>query len=116
MSLHAVAGLMPLVRAVRASQPAVAVLAFAMLLAGQEFRAGIGGNVTDATGSSVVGARVEVTDVQRKVTVSALTNEVGRYAIEFLLPSTYTLTVESSGFKKYVHENFSLGINDRVGI
>jgi hypothetical protein len=75
---------------------------------GQEFRAGISGIVTDATGASVVGARVEVTDVQRKVKSSTLTNDVGRYAIEFLLPSTYQLTIEAKGFKKYVQENFSL--------
>jgi hypothetical protein len=83
---------------------------------GQEFRASISGTVTDPSGSSVVGAKIEVTDVQRKVTSSAASNEVGHYAIEFLLPSTYTLTVEAAGFKKYVHQNFSLGINDRVGI
>lgn len=77
---------------------------------GQEFRAGISGIVTDATGASVVGARVEVTDVQRKVKASTLTNDVGRYAIEFLLPSTYQLTIEAKGFKKYVQENFSLAL------
>jgi hypothetical protein len=82
----------------------------------QEFRAGISGNVTDATGAAVVGAKVEVTDVQRNVKSSTFTNEVGRYGIEFLLPSTYTLTVEANGFKRFVQESFSLGINDRIGI
>ena len=83
---------------------------------GQEFRAGIAGIVSDPSGSSIVGAKVVVTDVQRKASSSTTTNEVGHYAIEFLLPSTYTLTVEAAGFKKYVHQDFSLGINDRLGI
>src|SRR5215469_11862983 len=98
------------------AQLLVVFWAFATAALGQEFRAGISGIVTDASGAFVVGAKVEVTDVQRKVTSSIRTNDVGRYAIEFLLPSTYTLTVEAAGFKKYVHEDFSLGINDRVGI
>ena len=83
---------------------------------GQEFRASISGIVTDPTGSAVVGAQVEVTDVQRKVTSTAKTNEVGHYSIEFLIPSTYVLTVTATGFKKYDHTNFNLGINDRVSI
>jgi Carboxypeptidase regulatory-like domain len=83
---------------------------------GQEFRASISGIVTDPTGAAVAGAKVEATDVQRKVTLTKTTNEVGRYSIEFLIPSTYILTVTANGFKTYNHEKFSLGINDRVGI
>ena len=94
----------------------VAFCAFVPAASGQEFRASISGIVTDPAGASIVGAKIEVTDVNRQVTSSALTNEIGHYGIEFLLPSTYTLTVEAAGFKKYVHENFKLGINDRVGI
>jgi hypothetical protein len=86
------------------------------LASAQEFRASISGTVTDPTGAAVVGARVEVTDVPRKLTSVTTTNEVGRYTVEFLLPSTYSLSVEASGFKKYVRENFALGINDRVAI
>ena len=83
---------------------------------GQEFRASISGIVTDPTGAAVSGAQVEVTDVLRKVTSTATTNDVGHYSVEFLIPSTYTLTVAANGFKKYDHTNFNLGINDRVGI
>src|SRR6266576_2950135 len=61
----------------------VMVFSFAALTQGQEFRAGISGNVTDASGASVVGALVQVTDVERKVKSTTSTNEVGRYAIEF---------------------------------
>jgi hypothetical protein len=83
---------------------------------GQEFRASISGIITDPTGASVAGATVEVTDVQRQVTVTGLTNETGRYLVEFLIPSTYVMSVTASGFKKYTREGFSLGINDRVAV
>jgi hypothetical protein len=82
----------------------------------QEFRASISGFVGDPTGAAVVGARVELTDLQRKTTSATTTNEVGRYSFEFLLPSTYALAVEARGFKKYVRENFTLGIAERVAL
>jgi hypothetical protein len=82
----------------------------------QEFRATISGAVTDPTGAAVVGARVEVTDVVRKITKATNTNEAGRYTVEFLLPSTYQLSVKAKGFKEYVRKDFTLGMSDRVAM
>ncbi|MGB9606810.1 MAG: carboxypeptidase regulatory-like domain-containing protein, partial [Bryobacteraceae bacterium] len=42
------------------------------------------------------------------------TNESGNYVTPFLAPGTYRLTVEQSGFKKFVRENIVLQALDRL--
>src|SRR5262245_6605736 len=68
-------------------QHASAVSALACLLLstanGQEFRASITGEITDATGSPVPKVRVVATNVETNVASEALTNESGRYTIGF---------------------------------
>jgi hypothetical protein len=58
------------------------------------------GNVTDATGGSIVGGQVTAVEENTKVTSVVRTNGEGYYAITFILPGTYDITVEVSGFKK----------------
>ena len=74
----------------------------------QEFRASISGTVTDPTGAAVVGAKAVVTDVQKNTKSEVVTNGVGFYSVPFLLPSRYTLSVEASGFKKFVRQDIVL--------
>ncbi len=82
----------------------------------QEYRASIGGTVTDATGAAVVGAKVLVTDVLKNTKTEVVTNSIGFYSVPFLLPSRYRVTAEASGFKKFVREDIVLGVNDRLGL
>ncbi len=82
----------------------------------QELRASVSGLVTDPSGSAVPRAKVAVTNVDTNVSTETETNEVGRYTILFLLPGRYTLTVEASGFKKFVRENLVLGTSDRAAV
>src|SRR6185312_9178601 len=82
--------------------------AFVFILAlpgfGQEFRAGISGEVADPSGAAVVAAKVVARSVERNVSYEAVTNSAGRYVIQFLPPGTYTITVEKEGFHKFVRE------------
>ncbi|MCL5744175.1 MAG: carboxypeptidase-like regulatory domain-containing protein, partial [Acidobacteria bacterium] len=82
----------------------------------QEYRASISGTVTDPTSAAVVGAKVTVTDVLKNTRTEVVTNAVGFYSVPFLLPSRYKLTVEASGFKKFVREDIVLGVNDKLGL
>lgn len=82
----------------------------------QEFRATISGDITDPSGAVVEGARVVALSLERNVTYDALTNSAGRYLIQFLLPGSYTVTVEKAGFKKYVREGVTLMASDKLGI
>jgi len=94
--------------------PLIAV--FCSLVAAQEFRATISGEVTDPTGAAIEGAKVVATSVERNVPYEAATNASGRYIIQFLLPGKYVLTVEKDGFKKFVREGVALLSADKLSI
>src|ERR1700720_2301477 len=68
----------------------------------------ISGTVTDQTGSAVVGATVTVVDSQRGVTRALTTDESGAYNAPNLLPSTYTVRAESTGFQALERQNVLL--------
>ncbi|MEK7407234.1 MAG: TonB-dependent receptor [Acidobacteriota bacterium] len=80
----------------------------------QEVRASLTGIVTDPSGAPVAGATITVTNIAQNVSVSASTNETGNYVTPFLAPGLYRLTVEQTGFKKYVREDIVLQIQDKV--
>jgi hypothetical protein len=86
----------------------------AALASAQEVRASITGIVTDPSGAPVAGATVTVTNIAQNVSVTTKTNESGNYVTPFLAPGTYRLTVEQSGFKKFVRENIVLQALDRL--
>ena len=60
----------------------------------------IGGVVTDSNGGALPNAKVTVEGQQ--ATTSTQTNDQGDYKVDNLLPGTYTVTVEATGFKKSV--------------
>jgi hypothetical protein len=64
----------------------------------------ISGTVTDPSGAVVPGAKVTVTDKSTSVARSIVSNAGGEFNIPSLRPSTYTVSVEAAGFKKYVQE------------
>src|SRR5205807_10537807 len=65
----------------------------------QNENASISGRVTDPSGSAVVGAGVQVTDVETGITVSIKTNGSGFYVATGLKPSRYRVTVSKEGFQ-----------------
>ena len=85
-------------------------------LRAQEFRASISGTVSDPSGLAVPRVRVMATNVATNVAGEATSNEAGLYVIGFLLPGTYTVTVEHPGFKKFVRENAVLGVSQRLSM
>src|SRR5262249_3006840 len=86
------------------------------IAAAQEFRAAIAGEVTDPSGASIEGAKVNATSLERNVLYESTTNSAGRYNIPFLLPGQYTITAEKPGFRKFVREGVSLLASDRLAI
>jgi outer membrane receptor protein involved in Fe transport len=45
-----------------------------------------------------------------------LTNEAGRYLVQFLLPGRYTVAAEKIGFKRFLREGITLAGSDRVAL
>lgn len=60
----------------------------------------ITGTITDPQGAVVPNAKVTIVEQGTGVTFNTRTNDAGLYTFPALKPSTYTLTVEASGFQK----------------
>ena len=91
-------------------------VAFCAAVTAQEFRATISGRVTDAQNSAIAGANVTVIQIDTGAKFEATSNGEGLYSIPFLPPSTYRMTAEAAGFKKYLRERLPAGSNERLGI
>jgi len=82
----------------------IAVVCATLLLphAGAQALSGIQGSVTDSTGAVVPEATVTVTNDATNVASHAVTTSAGTYTITDLIPGTYTVKVEKSGFATWV--------------
>lgn len=57
------------------------------------------GTVTDPQGSAVANAKVTITDTQRQVTVTSVTNSDGNFTQRALIAGIYQVRIEATGFK-----------------
>jgi hypothetical protein len=71
------------------------------------------GTVQDASGAAVVGATVSVLDVNKGTSQTFKTDESGAYSAPFLIPSTYRVSVEASGFKRETSQDILLDVDAR---
>lgn len=74
------------------------------------------GNVTDATGASVPGADVTVTNDATQVSQHVVSDDGGHYQVPLLPIGTYTVTIEKEGFEKQVFDNQTLQINQSLRV
>ena len=88
-------------KSIRALRAAVYLLA-AVGLYGQGTTSRVLGVVQDPTGAAVPGATVQLTNEATGVSFTVKTSEAGAYAFEAVQVGSYTVTVEASGFKKFV--------------
>src|SRR6202050_2420671 len=68
------------------------------------------GDVRDSSDALIVGASVEITDVQRGVTRSLETDSAGQYVAPDLEPGIYKVTVTKGGFKRFERTNVQLEV------
>jgi hypothetical protein len=80
----------------------------------QDARGAITGRVTDQTGAVAPGTEVKARNAATGVVASTKTNDSGNYFLPFLLPGTYTVTSELTGFKRFVRENVQVRVNETV--
>lgn len=95
--------------------PILLLVAPCVLMA-QEGRGSLTGRVTDFTGAIVTGAEIRVANRETGVTASARSNEAGNYSIPYLLPGTYDLTAEFSGFKRVEQKNIEVRVGDVLNV
>ena len=78
----------------------------------QEFRGTIRGSVTDPTGASISGAKVVVTGIATQTRVESASDSAGHYAVPFLLPGDYDVSVRFEGFKESIQKGVHLGAGE----
>ena len=87
-----------------------------LLAVGQEFRGTILGRILDPSGAAVVGANVEVMNVDTNTVVRSRSNETGNYQIPFLMPGDYTVRVEIAGFKRMERQGIRVSTSEPVTV
>src|SRR5579885_1013746 len=83
------------------------------LASGQDFRATIIGQVTDASGAAIPNATVKAIRVDNNQATEVKTTAEGFYTIPYLNPGVYTIEVTCPGFKSYRNEKFELRTADK---
>ncbi len=92
---------------------AVFLLSSAMLLPAQEFRATLSGIVKDPSGGAVPKARVKAVKKDSGQAYSVTTNDEGFYAIPYLIPGEYQVTVEAASFRRSVRTTVPLNVAEK---
>lgn len=69
---------------------------------GQGTTSRVTGAVTDSSGAAIAGATVTLENEATRVSFKTETSDSGDYVFDLLLPGTYRVTVEKTGFKKFV--------------
>lgn len=82
----------------------------------QEFRATITGEVTDATGAVISGATITALNVDTRVSYSGKSDNQGVYSVLYILPGTYTVTVNAAGFQTAVYNKVILNSAQQMGL
>ena len=86
-------------------------LALSNLCWSQASSSSLRGTVSDPSGSAIAGATVTIANEESKATRTAITGEVGDYAFLALPPGTYTLSVNATGFARYMQTSIQLLVN-----
>src|SRR5687767_11028918 len=77
----------------------------------QDFRATVTGRVLDTSKAAIPNAKVQVKNLVTNEVNTVTTDDEGNYKAPFLNPGNYSITVEVSGFKRFVREGLSLSIS-----
>jgi outer membrane receptor protein involved in Fe transport len=74
------------------------------------------GTVTDPSGAAVSGAKITVTSQAKNLSTVATSNESGNYAVTHLIPDTYTVRIEGTGFKSLETKNVQVSADTSTKI
>ena len=89
-------------------------IAVPSMLFGQGYFGTVSGELTDASGAVVEGAKVVLTDQQKGFTFNAASDNGGRYLFRSIPPGMYSVTAEMQGFEKIVRINIKVDVNENA--
>src|SRR5207302_8148955 len=70
----------------------------------------------DSSGAPLPGVKVTITDVQKNESKEYTTDETGSYTAPFLIPGTYRVSAEKSGFKRAASADIILNVDDKARV
>lgn len=74
------------------------------------------GTVKDQQGAPVPGAAVTITNQGKGTSTTHTTDADGSFMVPFVIPGSYDVAVELSGFRKYTHRGIVLQVNQRARV
>ena len=86
------------------------------LLAQASFTGTILGTVTDPAGAVGVGAAVSISNLATNELHRVQTDGSGNYFVPNLKPGAYSVSVEASGFKRFIQDRVPLQIDQRARV
>ena len=92
-----------------------ALLLFAVLALAQDTGT-ILGTVVDPSGAVVAGAKIELLDVDRKISTQATTNELGEFFFTPVRVGNYEIKASKQGFASVVRSNLMLDVQQRMRV
>lgn len=92
------------------------LLLAAFVVQAQQTSGSIVGIVKDAQGAVVPGAQVTLIDEERAAQRKQTSGAEGGFSFDLLTPSTYTVSIESAGFKKWEKKSLKLYATDRLAV
>jgi len=89
-----------------------AVLLFSFAAAAQTSTGVLQGRITDASGAAVTQAKVTIQNEDTGVAQMVMSNGEGNFSQSYLLPGNYVVTVEKTGFTKYVTAHIRVDVDE----
>src|SRR5690349_19660343 len=99
----------------RTAQALLLVLLSSALFA-QDYRARVQGTITDSSTAAVPGAKITLLNSKTGAAVTRQSAETGHYLFDLVEPGVYTLSVELTGFNKFVQESLNVASRSDVTV
>src|SRR4030095_10471624 len=100
----------------RISGAVLVTLLFPLSLKAQEFRGLITGQVVDSSGAVVPNATVTALREGTQQPYTVQTNSSGAYSIPYVMPGSYEIRVEATGFKKAIRQAVNLDVAQKLNL
>lgn len=84
--------------------------------AAQAVSGSIAGVVRDSTGATIPGATITITSLERKTVDTVVSNESGHYLKDRMIPGTYEVKTELTGFKTAVVPKVSVSVDTQTPV
>src|SRR5436190_14578464 len=87
-----------------------------MSLQGQSYYGGVRGTVADPNGGAIAGAKVTLMDEGTGTQRATLSTAAGEFVFSEVTPSTYSVMIESPGFKRFQRKGVIIGTQQQVSL